>query len=357
LRQQSSHLAPQDALSDSRQLLHVFSCSKSTAARTVMRRLSNREYENTLATLFGRRVDTLGLTADFPKEKASEHIDTIGKSLVTSGFLSINISSPPIGSSRRASAGRRRRRSPGTSRQLRAIRGAVRAAQGRLQLQVISASTNSRTPTRGRAATAISRTFSKGVPVSGLYDIEVQAQAMHRDTHYDPAIFGIDFSEPFCSASCPATRPRTTSIIRRPSSRSSRSDVVPDDQPTWLKFRVWLEAGPDTALHLPERTRTNRAPPSCTDQQALRGRLPGPVRQAGVSRTHFERRQTPAHPHRRDQDRRPRRRARRQRGGSRGVWRAGLSGQAGARSTLCLWRPRVPAPARERRSRRHPENL
>ncbi len=39
--------------------------------------------------------------------------------------------------------------------------------------------------------------FLKGVPVSGLYDIEVEAQAMHRDTHYDPKIFGIDFSEPF----------------------------------------------------------------------------------------------------------------------------------------------------------------
>ena len=56
-------------------------------ARTVLRRLSNREYEHTLATLFGRRVDTLGLTADFPKEKASERLDTIGRSLVTSGFL------------------------------------------------------------------------------------------------------------------------------------------------------------------------------------------------------------------------------------------------------------------------------
>ncbi|MES2507375.1 MAG: hypothetical protein V4599_11765, partial [Verrucomicrobiota bacterium] len=28
--------------------------------------------------------------------------------------------------------------------------------------------------------------FLKGVPVSGLYDIEVEAQALHRDTHYDP---------------------------------------------------------------------------------------------------------------------------------------------------------------------------
>ena len=59
----------------------------SSGGRTVMRRLSNREYENTLEDLFGRRVDTLGLTADFPKEKTSRHIDTIGESLVTSGFL------------------------------------------------------------------------------------------------------------------------------------------------------------------------------------------------------------------------------------------------------------------------------
>ena len=55
--------------------------------RTVMRRLSNREYENTLEVLFNRRVDTLGLTADFPKEETSHHLDNIGSSLVTSGFL------------------------------------------------------------------------------------------------------------------------------------------------------------------------------------------------------------------------------------------------------------------------------
>ncbi|NBV56147.1 MAG: hypothetical protein EBR70_06160, partial [Verrucomicrobia bacterium] len=36
---------------------------QSTGSRTVLRRLSNREYENTLEALFGRRVDTLGLTA------------------------------------------------------------------------------------------------------------------------------------------------------------------------------------------------------------------------------------------------------------------------------------------------------
>ena len=59
----------------------------SSGASTVMRRLSLREYETTLSALFGRRVDTLGLTADFPKEKTSGHMDTIGQTLVTSGFL------------------------------------------------------------------------------------------------------------------------------------------------------------------------------------------------------------------------------------------------------------------------------
>ena len=59
----------------------------STGGRTVIRRLSNREYEKTIATLFDRRVDTLGLTANFPKDQTKHSIDTIGNSLVTSGFF------------------------------------------------------------------------------------------------------------------------------------------------------------------------------------------------------------------------------------------------------------------------------
>ena len=39
--------------------------------------------------------------------------------------------------------------------------------------------------------------FLEGVPVSGLYDLKVLVQGMHRDTHYDPKIFAIDLSEPF----------------------------------------------------------------------------------------------------------------------------------------------------------------
>ena len=58
-----------------------------SGGRTVMRRLTKREYVITLETLFGRRVDTLGLTVGFPKENTSRHMDNIGRALVTSGFL------------------------------------------------------------------------------------------------------------------------------------------------------------------------------------------------------------------------------------------------------------------------------
>ena len=37
-------------------------------------------------------------------------------------------------------------------------------------------------------------------------DLEVEAAAMHRDTHYDPTIFGIDLSEPFILGVVPLLR-------------------------------------------------------------------------------------------------------------------------------------------------------
>ena len=110
---------------------------ESAGAHAAMRRLTSREYENTLATLFGRRVDTLGLTADFPKEKTSDHIDTIGQTLVTSGFLldqyfqsanrlvETRLGKPVM-----------KPQAVAFQRPLRPIRGTARPAQGGLQLRL-----------------------------------------------------------------------------------------------------------------------------------------------------------------------------------------------------------------------------
>jgi hypothetical protein len=232
---------------------------ESTQARTVMRRLSNREYENTLATLFGRRVDTLGLTADFPKEKASEHIDTIGKSLVTSGFLLDQY----FQSANRLIEMRlgRPEMSPqswhfnGHFVQYEELSGPHKEV---FNYRYLCLYEQPNTDTRQGGYGHI-EDFLKGVPVSGLYDIEVEAQAMHRDTHYDPTIFGIDFSEPFLLGVVPGDA--TKNHIHYPQAIEPLlgQAVVPDDKPEWIKFRVWLEAGQTPRFIFPNGPYESRA--------------------------------------------------------------------------------------------------
>jgi hypothetical protein len=231
----------------------------SSGARTVMRRLSSREYENTLAVLFGRRVDTLGLTADFPKEQTSQHLDNIGKSLVTSGFL--------------------------VDQYFQAANRLIEMRLGKPALEPKSWTFNSHfvqyeelsgphkavfnyrylnlyeqpnTDTRQGGYGHI-EDFLEGVPVSGLYDIEVEAQAMHRDTHYDPKIFGIDFSEPFVLGIVPGDV--TKGHIHYPQSIEPllASSVVPDDEPARMPFRVWLEAGQTPRFIFPNGPYESRA--------------------------------------------------------------------------------------------------
>ena len=259
---------------------------ESTAARTVMRRLSNREYETTLATLFGRRVDTLGLTADFPKEKASEHIDTIGKSLVTSGFL---LDQYFQSASRLVETRLGRPELPpqswhftGNFVQYEELSGPHKAA---FNYKYLCLYEQPNTDTRQGGYGHI-EDFLKGVPVSGLYDIEVHAQAMHRDTHYDPAIFGIDFSEPFLLGVVPGDA--TKNHIHYPQAIEPllAQATVPDDQPEWIKFRVWLEAGQTPRFIFPNGPYESRA----SIQQINRryaDDFQGRFAKEGIRRTHL----------------------------------------------------------------------
>ena len=259
---------------------------QSTGSRTVLRRLSNREYENTLETLFGRRVDTLGLTADFPKEKTARHLDTIGQSLVTSGFL---VDQYFQAANRLVEA---RLGKPVTAPQT------WRFNQNFVQYEELTGSHKSafnfrylnlyeqpNTDTRQGGYGHI-EDFRQGVPVSGLYDLEVEAAAMHRDTHYDPVIFGIDFSEPFILGVVPGDI--TKGHIHYPQAIEPllASSVVPDNKPTRLKFRVWLEAGQTPRFIFPNGPYESRAS-VVTINKRYKDQFKGPIGTSGVGRAHI----------------------------------------------------------------------
>jgi hypothetical protein len=257
-----------------------------SGGRTVMRRLSHREYEATLATLFDRRVDTLGLTVDFPRDGAEGHMDNVGESQVTSGFLldqyfqaanrlvELRLGRPAM--------------EPKTwhftdnFKQYEELSGPHRRA---FNYEFLCLYEQPNTDTRQGGYGHI-EDFLEGVPVSGLYDIEVHAQAMHRDTHYDPKIFRIDFSEPFQLAIVPGDA--TKGHIHYPQAIEPvlASAVVPDEQPEWLKFRVWLEAGQTPRFIFPNGPYESRASVIQVNKR-YKDEFSKENYRAGVSRTHI----------------------------------------------------------------------
>ncbi|WP_372899477.1 DUF1592 domain-containing protein, partial [Stieleria sp.] len=259
---------------------------KGSGGRTVMRRLSNREYEHTLATLFDRRVDTLGLTADFPKDNTVGHMDNLGESLVTSGFL---LDQYFQAANRLVEA---RLGKPAMEpktwhfrdnfRQYEELSNPHRSA---LKNEYLCLYEQPNTDTRQGGYGHI-EDFLQGVPVAGLYDIEVHAQAMHRDTHYDPKIFRIDFSEPFQLAVVPGDV--TKGHIHYPQAIEPilGQAIVPDEQPEWLTFRVWLEAGQTPRFIFPNGPYESRASVIEVNKR-YKDEFDPKKYNAGVSRTHI----------------------------------------------------------------------
>ena len=254
--------------------------------QTVMRRLSHREYENTLAVLFNRRVDTLGLTAKFPTENLSHHVDTIGESLVTSGFLldqyfqsasrlvDMRLGKPLI--------------NPKTwhfkdnFKQYEELTG---SHQKVFDFDYLCLYEQPNTDTRQGGYGHIEE-FLSGVPVSGLYDIEVLAQSFHRDTHYDPKIFRIDLSEPFQLAIVPGDV--RVGHIHYPQAIEPILGiaVVSDNEPTWLKFQVWLEAGQTPRFIFPNGPYESRASVLKINNQ-YKDEFDPKTYRSGVSRAHI----------------------------------------------------------------------
>ena len=232
---------------------------RSSGGRTVMRRLSNREYEATLASLFDRRVDTLGLTADFPKDKTSHHLDTIGESLVTSGFLLDQyFQSASRLVEARLGKPAMEPKSWHFSDNFQQYEELAGSHQSVFKFQYLCLYEQPNTDTRQGGYGHI-EDFLEGVPVSGLYDIDVLVQAMHRDTHYDPKIFRIDFSEPFQIGIVPGDA--TKGHIHYPQAIEPvlATAIVPDDEPEWLTFCVWLEAGQTPRFIFPNGPYESRA--------------------------------------------------------------------------------------------------
>ncbi len=128
--------------------------------------------------------------------------------------------------------------------------------------------------------------FLDGVPVSGLYDIKVLAQAMHRDTHYDPKIFKIDLSEPFILGVVPGDISKGHIHYPQAIEPILAQTTLSDKKAEWITFQVWLEAGQTPRFIFPNGPYESRAAVIQINKQ-YKDEFKGKKSKSGVGRAHI----------------------------------------------------------------------
>lgn len=217
---------------------------KSTGGQTVLRRLNEREYLNTLEDLFSRRVDTFAPTSRFPVDQTAEHVDTLGDVLVTSGFLLDNyfdaadiVVEKALGQLKKP--------------EVKEWKFEDRFHQG----QELSFSHKSVYNYRYLCVYEVPNTvnheggyagleaFPEGVHADGFYDVKVLAHSVNRDSHYDPDIFRMDLSRPFRLGIVSGDARIGALHHPQPIEPQLGEVTVADGKPKWYTMRVWLEKG------------------------------------------------------------------------------------------------------------------
>lgn len=235
--------APKQPTAAQRQayLAHV---ARLAPEKIVLRRLNRREYLNTIGDLFQMPMDQFDPTSRFPRDQQWAHMDNIGETLVTSGYLleqyldaadaviakALPVQPPPA---------------PRTwvfkdhFQQQKELDGARRINK---LTQYMSLFEHPRTP-HYEGAYAPLHAFSEGVPYDGVYEVKVQVEALHRQNPYDAKLLGTDPEAPFRFGVVAGNARAGYLQHEQPIQPVLAETVLEDGGPYWLTFNVRLDAG------------------------------------------------------------------------------------------------------------------
>ena len=218
--------------------------SASTGGRTVLRRLTHREYRNTVADLLGLDDTLFDPTLAFPDEYTVEHLDNVGDALVTSGHLlgqyldaaeayvdrAFDVADDP-----EVQTWTFKDRFP----QQPELDGAHRKAFGQRYLCLYDHPRND----KPEGAFGPLLAFGQGVPHHGTYEVRVLAEALHRNTTpYGPKAIRIDLGEPFRLGIRPGDTRIRDQAHTQPIEPLLAQTELTDETLEWVTFRVPLEA-------------------------------------------------------------------------------------------------------------------
>ncbi len=212
--------------------------------QTILRRLNRREYLNTVGDLFAMPMETFDPTTKFPRDQVVEHMDNIGDTLVTSGYLLDQYLEAADQVVERALGMTKQPEEQEWHFQGNFDQGQeLRYSHGKVydfRYLCVYEVPNTVNHEGGYAAI---KEFEDGVPADGIYEIKVLAHSMHRDTPYDPKIFRMDFREPFRLGIVPGDKRAGTMHHPQPIEPQLAEVTMKDGEPEWYTMSVWLEKG------------------------------------------------------------------------------------------------------------------
>lgn len=238
-------------------LSHLRERSTSTGRQTVLRRLTHREYRNTVRDLLGINVTMFDPTQEFPADNLSRHFDKIGDALVTSGYLLEKYldaadrcieKALPESASAAIAAGSQVTPSAvkpqewvfdGKFEQQAELKGAHKYAFDFKYMVLYDHPLNE----KPEGAYGPLPNFPDGVPVDGLYDVKVRAEALHRDSPYDRDTAIIDPDEPFRLGIRPGNTLAGDMANAQPMQPLLADTIIKDNELEWYTFRIPLDKG------------------------------------------------------------------------------------------------------------------
>ncbi len=217
--------------------------TQSTGSRTVLRRLNQREYRNTVRDLLGIDMTMFDPSIEFPRD-APESFDTIGDTQVMSAHLlesyfkaaelsvekAFEVSAKPEEQSWSFK---------GDFYQQAELSSGHKKAFNNRYLCLYDHPFNDKI----EGGYGPISNFKQGVPVAGVYEVRVLAKAMHLDTPYSAKALKLDLAEPFRLGIRPGDTRIEDMVHRQPIQPLLAERLVSGDEFQWYRFEVPLDRG------------------------------------------------------------------------------------------------------------------
>ncbi len=216
----------------------------STGGRTVLRRLNQREYLNTIGDLFALNMAAFDPTTKFPRDQVVEHLDNIGDTLRTSSYLlgqyldsADQIVEKAFSLKERPEE--RTWRFNGNFKQ----QPELAPPHGKVFNYRYLCLYETQNTVNHEGGYGPINGFQQGVPQDGWYEIKVLAHAMNRHHPYDPNIYKMDPDEPFRLGIVPGDIKAGPLHHPQPIEPQLAEVTLGDGDPEWYTMKVWLDAG------------------------------------------------------------------------------------------------------------------